>query len=82
MVRLLHRTFRQRESPGTMTTIDEITPTRPEKLWAVLLTLRQRRLLEACVDWHARVHDDPRQRAEFTRLLRVVRDARPVHEMD
>jgi hypothetical protein len=65
-----------------MTTTHEITPTRLEKLWAVLLTLRQRRLLEACVAWHARVHDDPGQRAEFSRLLRVVRDARPVHEVE
>jgi hypothetical protein len=64
-----------------MTITDEITATRPEKLWAVLLTLRQRRLLEACVAWHARVHDDPGQRAEFTELLRVVRNAAPVHEV-
>jgi hypothetical protein len=65
-----------------MSSTDEITATRPEKLWVVLLTLRQRRLLEVCVAWHARVHDDPGQRAEFTVLLRVVRDARPVNEMD
>jgi hypothetical protein len=65
-----------------MTTTHKITPTRPEKLWAVLLTLRQRRLLEACVAWHPRVHHDAGQRAEFDQLTRVVRDARPVHEVD
>jgi hypothetical protein len=65
-----------------MTTTDETTATRPEKLWAVLLTLRQRRLLEACVAGHVRVHEDAGQRAEFTELLRVVRDARPVHEVE
>jgi hypothetical protein len=63
-----------------MTTTDEITATRPEKLWAVLLTLRQRRLLEACVNWHARVHHDARQRSEFGALSQLLRDARPVRE--
>jgi hypothetical protein len=65
-----------------MTTTHEITATRPDKLWAVPLTLRQRRLLEACVAWHARVHDDAGHRAEFAELTRVVRDARPVHEVE
>ncbi len=50
--------------------------------WAVLLTARQRWLLEACVAWHARVHDDPRQRAEFTELTQIVRNARSVHEVE
>jgi hypothetical protein len=63
-----------------MSTTDEITTGDAVKLWAVLLTARQRWLLEACVAWHARVHDDAGQRAEFGELTRVVRDARPVHE--
>jgi hypothetical protein len=58
-----------------MTTIDTAPP-----LWAVLLTPRQRRLLEACVAWHARVHADAALSQEFTELARLVRDARPVHE--
>jgi hypothetical protein len=65
-----------------MTTTDEIMATRPERLWAVLLTSRQRRLLQACVAWHARVHHDAGQRTEFDELTRVVRDARPVHEVE
>jgi hypothetical protein len=60
---------------NTTTTIDTAPP-----LWAVLLTPRQRWLLEACVAWHARVHEDDGQRAEFAELTQVVRDARPVHE--
>jgi hypothetical protein len=50
------------------------------RLWTVVLTPRQRWLLEACVAWHARVHEDDGQRAEFAELTQVVRDARPVHE--
>jgi hypothetical protein len=60
--------------------ISEIPTTDAASLWAVLLTERQRWLLEACVAWHARVHDDAGQRAEFAELSRVVRDARPIHE--
>jgi hypothetical protein len=62
-----------------MTTTDQIM-TEPVELWAVLLTPRQHRLLEACVAWHARVHHDLRQRAEFGELMHIVRDARPVRK--
>ena len=61
-----------------MPTTDEITTADAVGLWAVLLTPRQRWLLEACVAWHARVHEDAGQRAEFAQLTQVVRDARPV----
>jgi hypothetical protein len=49
-------------------------------LWAVLLTPRQRWLLERCADWHARVHSDAALRAEFVELTRRLRAAGPVHE--
>jgi hypothetical protein len=59
------------------TTIDSARPQ-----WAVVLTPRQRWLLEAYIAWHARVHDDAGQRAEFAKLTRVVRNARPVRAAD
>jgi hypothetical protein len=63
--------------------ISEITiETDTSQTWAVPLTTRQRWLLEVCVAWHARVHDDAGQRAEFAELTQVVRDARPIHELD
>jgi hypothetical protein len=46
-------------------------------LWAVLLTSRQRWLLERCTDWHARLHDDLELRAEFAELTGCIRNARP-----
>jgi hypothetical protein len=46
-------------------------------LWTVLLTRRQRRLLEVCVAWHARVHEDADQRQEFAALAEVLRLAWP-----
>lgn len=46
-------------------------------LWAVLLTPRQRWLLERCTDWHARLHDDQELRAEFAELSGCIRAARP-----
>jgi hypothetical protein len=64
-----------------MSISEEITTTTdPARRWAVLLTAPQRWLLEACVAWHARVHDDAQQRAQFAELTRLVRDARPVRE--
>jgi hypothetical protein len=65
-----------------MPVTEQMTATDVAPLWVVLLTPRQRWLLEACVAWHARVHDDAQQRAEFAELTRRVRDARPVHEVD
>jgi hypothetical protein len=64
-----------------MSISEEIPTTNAASLWAVLLTERQRWLLEACVAWHARVHDDAQQRAQFAELTRLVRDARPVREL-
>jgi hypothetical protein len=61
-----------------MPTTEEITTTDTAALWAVLLTPRQRWLLEACVAWHARVHADAQLRDQFAELTRLVRDARPV----
>ena len=60
--------------------ISEIPTTDAALLW-VLLTTRQRWLLEACVAWHARVHHDAQQRAQFAELTRLMRDARPVREL-
>jgi hypothetical protein len=60
--------------------IPEFTESDTCQTWAVLLTTRQRWLLEACVAWHARVHHDVRQRAEFAELTQIVRNARTVRE--
>ena len=40
------------------------------------LTRRQLLLLEACASWHARVHEDARQRREFAVVAEVLRAAR------
>ncbi len=50
--------------------------TQAEPLCTLSLTAQQRRLLEVCVAWHARVHADPEQRQEFAALTEVLRDER------
>jgi hypothetical protein len=59
-----------------MSISEEIPTTDAASLWAVLLTTRQRWLLEACVAWHARVHDDPELRQRFAELQQRLHDAR------
>jgi len=57
---------------------DQVGSNETPGLWAVRLTARERRLLEACVAWHARVHSDAEQRREFATLVQVMREARRV----
>jgi hypothetical protein len=60
--------------------VDEAGATEIEPLCSVVLTTRQRQLLEACAAWHSRVHTDPGQREEFVGLLHVLRLKQPCVE--
>ena len=57
--------------------LNERTTTAEAPVWAVLLTARQRWLLELCTDWHARAHGDVGLRREFVALTDCLRHARP-----
>ena len=60
-----------------MSGTEHCQPTDAAPLWVALLTTRQRRLLEVCVVWHARVHADACQRREFAALAEVLHAVRP-----